>query len=149
MDNFDIIGVLSDYAAAQGWKFIWQYDEFYSNITATQEHDDNLILVAEFTFTPTNRGATTTGINYNGVLMLGRKFDKPQLNDTVSSLDENQMQKYERRLKDLAVILNNTIKTVACDNDLEIINAGNFSYLFNKYDANIDFVVAENINLSQ
>jgi len=146
MINFDIIGALRTYAENLGFVFIWQYDQFYANIASGQQYDpEQLILVADLKPTPQINGASVGDIVYNGLLMIGRKFDADGI---ASTLDEKALQKYDRRLLSLTSALVTHAATFACNNSL-LMEMGQIDYLFNSFDANIDFVAAQNIKFTQ
>ena len=139
MDNFDLIGALSDYATANSWAFLYG-DEAYKNFAASKNDyiTNQLILGANpFTATPviTNAGKISQ-ISYNGLLMLGRKFEV----STAATLDETYIQKYNRRLLELSQLLATNIAAFACAEELEV-SSSIFELRINSYDSNIDFVV--------
>jgi len=146
MQNFDIIGALRTYCTTNNIKFIWQYDEFYANISTTQEYSlDHLIMVVDLKPTPIINGSNVGDITYSGLMMIGKKFDADGLQ---ASLDENQLQKYDRRLFELTSSLVTHAATFACDENL-LLTMGQIDYLFNTFDANIDFVAAQAISFEQ
>jgi len=146
MTNFDIIGALRTYATGLGMAFVWQKDEFYANFESQQAYaPGQLIMVADLRPTPEVRGASIGDIVYNGLLMIGRKFDTTGI---ASSLDEDALQKYDRRLLELTTLLITHASTFACNNNL-LLQVGQIDYLFNAFDANIDFVAAQNIQFTQ
>jgi hypothetical protein len=145
--NFDIIGALRTYCTTNSIKFIWQYDEFYANIQATQQYDpDELILVVDLLPNPLLSGNKVSEITYNGLFMLGRKFDN--INTTSATLDEHALQKYDRRLLDLTALLVFHATAFKCAHELDL-NIGDINYLFNAFDTNIDFVAAQAIQFIQ
>jgi len=160
MDKFDLIGSLRTYAATQKWVFLSGASSI-QNCEASQNEYKNgqLVLAADFNASPqfTNAGKISQ-ITYNGILMLGVKFDDdgtPAIEDdeetllidesetfndgTPASLDETFIQKYDRRLLDLMELLANHITLFACANELDVTNA-DFRLEINKFDTNIDFV---------
>lgn len=140
MDQFDLIGELSTYAAANGMQFI-SGANFYQNYEASQQEfgADQLILAARFDAAPKfSPGYKIESITYTGALMLGRKFE---LTDTHSNLDETFRQKYNARLLDLMTGLSGIISAFACANELEVTQC-NYNMLLNQLDENIDFVEA-------
>ena len=74
-------------------------------------------------------------ITYSAEIMLGRKFD--EIGDT-SSLDETFIQKYERRLEELAKLMATFLASFACEHGLTIQNS-TFQFYLNQYDENLDF----------
>jgi hypothetical protein len=146
MTKFDIIGALRSYCVVEGIKFIWQYDEFYANIAATQQYGVNeKILVVDLKPLPQTVGTKVGDITYSGLFMLGQKFDTGGL---AASLDETALQKYDRRLLALTSSLVNTATDFACDNGL-MLTFSQIDYLFNAFDSGIDFVVCQNISFLQ
>jgi len=140
MTQFDIIGELADYAAANSMQFI-SGANFYQNYEATLKEygEGQLILAARFDAAPKfSPGYKIESITYTGALMLGRKFE---LTDTHSNLDETFYQKYNARLLELMTMLSTAIATFACDNELSITQC-NYNMLLNQLDENIDFVEA-------
>jgi hypothetical protein len=139
MDNFDIVGVLRTYATTQGWLFLYGSNA-YQNIEADAAiSQEQLVLTADFTARPTYTNGRVMTIQYNGVMMLGRKSE---IEGTFSSLDETMIQKYDRRLLELMQLLSNALGSIACSNELEISSA-NFRLDINKFDTNIDFIAGE------
>jgi len=146
MDQFDIIGSLKTYVEALGHIFIWQKDQFYANLTSIQEYTPGqLIFVVDLKPTPTMAGNRVSDIVYDGLFMVGRKFDA---DGTAANLDETQIQKYERRLLALTTSLVTHVSTFACANSL-ILNIGSIDYGFNLFDSNIDFVMSQGISFTQ
>ena len=146
MDQFDIIGQLRTYCETNDIQFIWQKDVYYANISASTEYaDGQLILVVDLKPTPIMSGVKVSEITYSGLFMLGRKFDS---DGTHASLDEDQLQKYDRRLLALSAQLVSIAAQFACSNELEL-TIGAMDYLFNTFDSNIDFSVAQNIQFVQ
>ena len=96
---------------------------------------------------------TTAGaineILYTGQILLGRKFEQELdevdpaiiVSESEASLDETYWQKYQRRLKELSQSLLTIIATIQCANELET-TAFEIRFDINKFDTNIDFVVA-------
>jgi hypothetical protein len=145
MEQFDLIGQLHRQAKANGWAFA-AGDNFYKNIAlASQDLETGqLVLTCEFNAFPTIRNSVVTEIRYDGALMLGRKQD----NDGVeASLDEEFLDKYDRRLLELMQYLISFIGTFTCENELEI-TAMELIQQINTFDSNIDFV-GGNITLIQ
>jgi hypothetical protein len=163
MNNFALISALSSYATTNDMVFLYGQN-YMQNYEASQHeyYNGQKVLTGEFTCQPVYGNGNKIGqITYNGVLGLGQKFDDDgtanipddentplvdetqTFNDgTPSSLDETQMQKYNRRLYDLMVALDIVIQDIACENELQIGTAI-FRMDMNKFDTNIDFVVAE------
>jgi len=146
MDQFDIIGVLRSYCTDNNIQFIWRYDEFYANISASTEYEaGQLVLVVDLKPTPILSGSKVSEITYSGLMMLGRKFDEDGHH---ASLDEDQLQKYDRRLLELTGMLVSIASSIACSNELDL-TVGQINYLINMYDSNIDFAAAQNITFVQ
>ena len=138
MDNFDLIGALRTYASDNDYVFLYG-DNFYQNYEASKEEysNDQVILGSSaFVGNPTIVNSKITEIVYLGDLMIGKKFDS---DGTAASLDETYIQKYDRRLQDLALLLASTIGTFACTHSLDISGIS-MRLDINKFDTNIDFV---------
>jgi len=140
MIKYDIIGTFATYATTKGYKILYGED-WYQNYEADYNNYANgqKVLGVDFTARPIFQNLAVNRIEYNGVVMLGQKFDA---NGTPSSLDETFKQKYDRRLLTLVTLLETVIKEIACANDLLIGNV-NVKMALNKFDTNIDFVAAE------
>lgn len=138
MDQFDIIGALKAYADAEDMHFL-SGSNWYQNYEASQKvyEDGQLVLGCDFNANPNySTSSALTTINYEGVLMLGIKFDD---DGTPSNLDETFYQKYVARLKYLMQEMDKLVKAVACANELYIRSVRTTLDL-NKFDTNIDFV---------
>jgi hypothetical protein len=140
-DKFDIIGALEAYAISKGWHFVYGFNKFESNIAVMNNYTPSqMVLIADFKAEPKYSGANIGEITYTCLMMLGRKFDA---NGIQANLDETMMQKYDRRLKDLAYALALFIADFKCKNELELISAP-ISVDINVFDTNIDFAICEN-----
>jgi hypothetical protein len=165
MTNFNIIGALRTFATSRGWRF-GAGNNFYQNADLGTVSEDQLVLLCDFTSKPTftKVGANIQNIIYDGVILLGRKFesevdavpgveDDPETEEdetvqeieyqpaTESSLDETYLQKYDRRLLDLIQLLALNISLFVCSNDLQIVSIS-IQNQINKFDENLDFVAA-------
>ena len=149
MEQHGIIETLEIYCINKGYKFIWQADEFETNIQIGQEHDNSFIVVAELQSLPTFKTKYPSEITYSGLVMVGRKFDTANLNDTHANLDETKKQKYTRRLKILEQKLSEILGEFSCSNDLEITVGSAYQYLYDKTDSDIDFVASMNTTFTQ
>jgi len=146
MEQFDIIGALRTYCETNEIKFIWQYDQFYANIEASQAYiPEELIMVVDLKPSPIFSGNKIAQINYSGLFMLGRKFDE---NGIGTNLDEKAIEKYDNRLKELSQLLISHLATFKCSNELDVV-VGQMEYIINLFDSNIDFVAAQNIQIIQ
>lgn len=146
MEQFNIIGVLEQYAISQGWHFVYRFDNFHANIETSNDYTDGkYILCADFRALPVFSGMNVKEIRYECLLMLGRKYD---LDGLSSTLDETPKQKYDRRLKELCQLLAMTMITVACSNQLDI-EPGPITVDINVFDTNIDFAISENTIFTQ
>ena len=146
--QFDIIGALNTYCETNGIVFIWHYNEFEANITASQQYNtDQLILVVDLRPSPimAEYGNKISEIAYSGLFMLGKKFDAT---GQPASPEEFAIQKYERRLLDLMQLLVYHAGAFKCEHDLGL-TIGAMSYLINAFDSNIDFAVAEALTFTQ
>ena len=147
MELFDIIGALRDFAALKGWKFVYGIDSFSRNIGAGKEFDNGeKILIVDYRFVPRMIGTLVDSIQYTCLVMLGQKFD---LDSEVSSLDEYDIQKYDRRLKSLGAELSVQLAVFACNNDITLSSIGTVYPQKDMYDTNIDFVIADNVSFTQ
>ena len=148
-NKYDIIGALRTYCNDNGLRFVWQFDQFYSNIE-NQWNDfqpNELILVADLRATPNmGRGSQEIEIAYNGLFMLGRKFEDALT--TSASLDETALEKYDNRILDLYSLLILHATNFKCLHDLDL-TIGQIDPLFNEYDANVDFVAATGLTFTQ
>jgi len=138
MEQFDIISQLEDAATAKGWKFAFGLDRWSHNIAVQQEYElGELVLITDVRVQPTHVGVKYSSIKYTCLLMLGAKFDNDGLSST---LDETDLQKYDRRLKVLMQNLANFIGEFSCSNELDIapytIELG-----VNVFDPNMDFAI--------
>lgn len=146
MEQFNIIGALKSYAENLGWIFVFGIDNFERNIQSVVEFSPGqLILMCDFRATPTIRNGQTMAISYTCLMMLGRKIDTDAQR---SDLDETNQQKYDRRLKELMQLLNNTIAQVACDNQLDA-NPNELIVQVNMFAENIDFATGSNVVFTQ
>jgi hypothetical protein len=146
MEYFNIIGAIQTYCDARGIVFIWQYNEFYTNIEASQKYENGQkILVIDLRPTPVLSGFKIAGITYSGLFMLGLKFDP---DGRQASLDEKAIQKYQRRLKELSQLSAEIMADFSCMNELAV-TPGQMNYLINTFDSNIDFVVYQNATFEQ
>lgn len=136
MDLFSLVDALRSYCTNHNWHFIYGNDA-YTNAQADNKkyNPGDLIMVADFSVSPVYAGGRVIECQYQGVIMLGRKNEA----QTKSTLDETPIQKYDRRLKDLTLLLANACGDIACSNELEITSA-NFKMDMNKFDLNADFV---------
>jgi hypothetical protein len=139
MDNYDLIGALKAYADSQGWVFL-SGTSAYQNYEASQNEyeDEQLVLAADFDARPDIAIGSVEQISYQGVLMLGRKFDA---DSTPASLDETYYQKYLARLKELMGLLSGVIITFSCANELDVLDVI-MRMDIDTFDTNIDFVAA-------
>ena len=103
-----------------------------------------LVLTAEFNAFPIFVNGRNPEIEYRGSIMLGRKVDEDGTN---ASLDEDFMDKYQRRLLELMQLLAVFLGSFECENDLSILSS-EFILSLNRFDTNIDFV-GGNITIKQ
>jgi len=137
MDNFGLVGALRTYATGKGWKFIYGEEE-HKNYEADQTMAKGQLILGSFGFigSPGIINSKYTEIIYAGDLYLGRKFE---VAGTVSSLDETNIQKWDRRLQYLASTLASTIGLFSCQHELDVSGIS-MRQEINRYDTNIDFV---------
>lgn len=145
MEKFDLIGQLHRAAQERGWAFC-PGDVFYQNIETTEQSmaSGQLVLTAEFNAFPIFVNGRNPEIEYRGSIMLGRKVDEDGTN---ASLDEDFMDKYQRRLLELMQLLAVFLGSFECENDLSILSS-EFILSLNRFDTNIDFV-GGNITIKQ
>ena len=137
---------LRNYCNNAGIKFIWRTDEFYANQAVVGEYSPGqLIMLCDLKPVPRISGSQVADINYRGLIGIGRKFDSTGI---AANLDENALQKYDRRMLELTQLLILHSTTFACNNNL-ILEFGELDYLFNFYAENIDFVVCQSANFEQ
>lgn len=163
MDKLNIVGALKSYAVSQRWHFLYG-SRFMQNYEADQkEYKNGDLILAVFPFKSNPKytgGGTISEVTYTGIIMLGQKFDddgteaipdnddtpdneEVKYNDgTPASLDETQIQKYERRLKDLIALVGQHIGSFACANELEVVSC-TIEEDLNKFDTLIDFALAQ------
>lgn len=148
MQQFDIIGAWRTYATniIRGWVFL-AGDKFHQNYEASKYTftPDQIILSCFFRAGVVyNESNGINNITYTGTIALGRKIDDNTnpTPDTVSSLDETFIQKYDNRLLELSQLLASTLKDFSCTNQLSITSC-NMDMFLNRYDENIDFVEAQ------
>ena len=142
----DIVQTFETYATAAGYRFAYgrkdiQNWELSANTDLTS--GESVILMfpmiedAEIANSFPQRWSVSTQI------WLGKKFDTDVESGTYAQLDETQRQKYDRRLKTLRINIETYIKAIFCaENDLEL-TAFKIVTEINKFDENLDFIVAE------
>jgi len=145
MEHFNLIGELKNSAHNLGW-FFAAGDNFSQNIAIAEENltAGQLVLTVKFNAYPTIRGGRVQSIRYVGPILLGRK---QEVEGTESSLDEDYIDKYERRLLELTQRLVNFIGEFACNNELDVSNI-EIAQSLNNFSTNVDFV-GGNITLIQ
>lgn len=142
MEKYAIIDQLETYALSQGWAFVYGVDEFDNNLESVRQYDPGqCVLIADFAAEPTILNSKTQSITYTCILMLGRKFDA---DGQAATMDETPKQKYDRRIKELMVLLATAIGAVGCGNNLDVL-PGQLVVGVNVYDENIDFAVGNNV----
>lgn len=154
MNNFDLIGALRTFSSAKGWAFL-SGDNFFQNYEASKNDytPGQLILGVDPPLaTPKiTQAGKIESITYQGLLMLGRKFESdletPASVTTISNLDETFIQKYDRRLYELMNTLSTNLIAFSCSHELDIL-ASQFELKLNTLDENVDFVVCS-ITLKQ
>ena len=143
MENlFDLIAYLNTWCQSNKVYFC-AGPEHYNNIVVDNTIYENydLILCVAFNMIPQYGEVGLTGVTYQGSIALGRKREVTDDEQTESSLDETFMQKYTRRLVDLAGKLNDILEGLQCEQDA-YIDSCTMNYVLNKYDLNVDFVNA-------
>ena len=137
----DVITQLEEFAEDNDYHFIFGSDE-YQNADRHGYKDGEIVIALDMvdeieTFTNDNVLAPSS-TTYNYVINFGRKFEDKD-SGTVSSLDENMKQKYDRRLKVLKALAKTKILEFACANNLGIQRI-RYGLAINSFDDNIDFV---------
>lgn len=146
MDHYGIIEAFEIYADSKKWLTVLGFDEFNRSIGTVQEmQPGEIMFIYDFRASPKKVNGRTVEITYTCLMMLGRKIDD---NNEISNLDETHQQKYDRRLKDLMILLDIAIGEIACDNGLEVV-AGDIIVDPNRYVENIDFAAATNVIFTQ
>jgi len=137
MTHFDLIGALKVYADANDMHFL-SGSKWYQNYEESQKtyEDGQFVLACDFNANPIySKAGVLSEINYQGVIMIGQKFTEDH---EACTLDETFYQKYTKRLLVLMQELNTAVRSVACANELTILNV-NTTLELNKFDTNIDF----------
>lgn len=139
-DIFGLISYLSNWCKENGVYFC-AGPEQYNNIVLDNHLYENfdLILCVSINMIPKYSEGGLQSVTYQGSLALGRKREMTDEENTESSLDENFMQKYSRRLEDLTGKLNDLLISLQCEQEAYIDNCI-MNYVLNKYDINADFV---------
>lgn len=142
MKIFGIIDILRDYCAANGIVFLYG-SQSYRNAIADRDKYQNSerVMIADFRARAEYSNTSRSGLSFAGIIGLGQVREE----NTRASIDEMYLQKYDRRLKDLAQGLEDLLKSMSCNNDLDITSA-EYILDINKMDINADFVIC-NITL--
>lgn len=145
-EDFNIIAAFQDYAIEQGWNFLFSLNEFENNLSNLFNDAEGInTLICDVKETPSIENEVVTSVNYECLLMLGRKFDPTLL--TNSNLSETHKQKYDRRLSELRVDLIGLMKKFGCTHDLRVFD-NEIYYEINVYDSNADFAVCDSARFS-
>jgi hypothetical protein len=122
-------------------------DDLYQNAIDQPVYYENnqLIMLADFTMTPTIVNGRLVSSKYSGFIGIGQKREATEIAEDVfeytqSSLDETFEQKYLRRLKDLFDILIVKVGGFTCDYEYQIESA-EMKTKINTFDLNADFVI--------
>ena len=138
MEQFGLIKALQADCATKDWRFV-SGDRWYRNAEITKQGglDVGEIVMTAFVNNAQPRfvNSVIDRITYSAEIMIGRKFD--EIGDT-SSLDETFIQKYERRLEELAKLMATFLASFACEHRLTI-QSSTFQFYLNQYDENLDF----------
>ena len=141
----DLVNLLKTEALANDWHFIYgrpadlNFSACRNEDGTFREYVDGQLVMGVYLNTIASNFSKANAISkeiYNGALILGRKFDD---DGTAASLDETDLQKYDRRFYDLMELLKTFLIGFACDNGLSI-DFFVVSLLPNQYDTDIDFV---------
>ena len=137
--KLNLIGILRDYCDREHLYFIPGPAAYQNAIMDQSVYSANdLILVCDLQFSPVFGENSLNEVQYNGTIALGRKREL----QTISTLDENFEQKYDRRLLELSNLLTELLLSLQCEHQF-IIDSAQMSYSLNEYDLNADFVSAE------
>ena len=137
--KLNLIGILRDYCNREHLYFIPGPAAYQNAIMDQSVYAANdLILVCDLQFSPVFGENSLDEVQYNGTIALGRKREV----STVSTLDENFEQKYDRRLLELSNLLTELLLSLQCEHQF-IIDSAQMSYSLNEYDLNADFVSSE------
>jgi len=140
---FNPLKIFSDIATAQSWRFIYGSSGF-QNWEITQQTLSNAeLFLALFPIVENGEpdgGLPQTSI-YDTIVWVGRKYDSTVPGDNHSSLDETEMQKYDRRLKELTYYMKeNVLSELFCSaSNVEIISY-RISHELNQFEENVDAV---------
>jgi len=151
----DIRQALKDFCTIKDIVFLYGRTDYVNAVEHWTEYvPDKLVMVADFEIGLKYYHSLPVGATYSGIIMLGRKSEikevlpipdppaEPETVQTECSLDETYDQKYDRRLTELLELVTEYIGEFACGNDLTVQNV-TLSPEINKFDTNIDFVVAK------
>lgn len=143
MKIFQIVDILRDYCTENEIVFLYG-SQAYRNAIAdrTKYNAEQKIMIADFRARATYENTSRSSLVFAGIIGLGQVRET----ETRASLDELYLQKYDRRLKELSSGLEDLLKVISCNNDLDVTQAEYFLDI-NKMDINADFVVC-NITLS-
>ena len=146
MEDFGLIDALRAYCQDNDIFFIPGTKAYVEAVADSNIYANNdLIMYAEFTASPTIEGGRVTSTIWNGAIALGRKREVKTINgvvvNTTSNLDETWEQKYDNRLKDLSIQLAEVLGEIQCSQELDI-TAATFKMEINQFDLNADFVSA-------
>lgn len=134
----DPVAIIKDIAEAAGYKFIYG-GSAYANYELTSLGDltDDYIVVFMFPFIENAEVVSSwiDGFTLDTIISVGRKTESA----TMSSLDETEKQKYDRRLKDLKAYLVNFVQSILCNSDFEL-NSLRIDSTLNRFNENLDTV---------
>lgn len=136
MNFFSLINIIRQYCTDNSIDFIYGNDQIV-NVIIDQSVllENELILIADFTLTPTIDSGRVVASRYTGTVSLGQKCEET----TESALDETPIEKYDRRLEYLTMKLTQILGELSCVNDF-IISSLSIRFDMNKFDLNADFV---------
>jgi hypothetical protein len=139
---FDPVKLFEDIATTNDLLFIYGAKPFLNWELTQQSIDGSETFLGMFPFTE-QAAIDNGGVNgwaASTILWVGRKFDAPK--STLSSLDETEKQKYDRRLKYLRAFIDIILDNLCDDAHVELISARTFREL-NKFDENTDVIGCE------
>ena len=137
MDKYSFIDELHQYCINNSVVFVLGSSYYTSADLADGLEQSKLVLVTDCVPLPTfgRNNASVQSVTYTGRILLGRKSELT----TMATLDENMLQKYYNRLKELWELLELHLTTFACANKLNVVVTQSYQ-LTNFLAENVDFV---------
>lgn len=141
----DVVEIFESYALSKGYKFAYGAAEILNYEISQKNLTGGEYILLMFPFTERARFANAGFLStweISTQIWLGRKFDNTSTTGTLSSIDETEKQKYDRRLLSTRQELATMIKDVFCAQGYELKSAV-INREINISNENLDFVVAE------